>query len=68
MAQNRSLEDMRREERRHRSRLRLMGLLVIYPVYKMVDYFNEENLAWAIVMGFVSILYIIVLISLLAKR
>ena len=68
MAQKRSLEDMRRDERRHRSRLRLMGLLVIYPVYKMVDYFNKDNLAWAIVMGILSILYIIVLISILAKR
>lgn len=53
---------MSTEFQKQRNRLRLISLLIIYPIYKCIDSIFEENWALAIIMGFLSLLYAGVLI------
>jgi len=43
---------------KHRNRIRLALILVIYPIYKTFDYFLKDDYVWAVSMLMTSLLYV----------
>lgn len=53
---------------KHRNRIRLALILVIYPIYKTFDYFLKDNYVWAIFMLMTSLLYVFAIVMIIRAR
>lgn len=62
---------MSSNQQKWKNRYRLMGILVLYPIYKTFDYFMDtemdDHLVWGFAMLLVSIVYLISLAILIYR-
>ena len=49
-------------EQKNKNSYRLLYFLVIYPIFKTIQYILSENYTWAIIFAGISILYVASLI------